>query len=393
MGIQRCFINRTMSDNKEFIDKLLDSEEDEKQGTHAKRGFRYQDWWCTYKTFETWASLNTNFAVGVEIKEDFTIIDCLESPTKIEFFQIKKNERPKLWSINDLIKSPQRKNKKEDSILSKLYSRWLKFMPLDTKMYFITNQKLKGKDVKNNDIEHFDSNLGCDLHPSEVNRITNALQRQLNLSSNEPVELNRIQFCISNMDVNEPDTHVIGKIYSLNEEAKFPIYLRNIGVAAKYLTNHFYQLSSNTNFAINIDQLKERCITRKGFEDIIHKIEDTHKTPEDYMNEGISTLSEEGYPYRSRKQIIKASTEVLLDLRNRNQQHSQNLFFEIDKFFSEQETMINKFDTLSNLINFVSERLFADRKYNFLTLEYIKCSVLIFEVSDGDIYCEQYFNL
>ncbi|TCB75558.1 DUF4297 domain-containing protein [Acinetobacter sp. ANC 3781] len=382
-----------MNNNNDFIKKLLDSTEDEKQGTHAKRGFRYQDWWCTYKTFETWSLLNTNFAVGAEIKEDFTIIDCLENPTKIEFFQIKKNERPNLWLINDLIKSPQRKNGKEDSILSKLYSRWLRFKPLDTKMYFITNQKLKGKDCNNKDIEHFNSNLESDFHPNEVTRMSNALQRQLNLSTTEVIELNRIQFCISNMDVNEPDTHVIGKIYSLNEAAKFPIYLRNIGVAAKYITNHFYQLTSNINYAINIEQLKERCITRKGFEDIIYEIEETFKTPEDYMKEGFRILNDEGYAYRLRKKILKTSTEVLLDLRNRDQEHNQNLFFEIDSFFSEHESIINNFETLSKLIDFVTDKIFLVRKHNFITLEYIKCSVLIYEVSDGDIYCEQYFNL
>lgn len=382
-----------MTDNNEFIAKLLDSIEDEKQGTHAKRGFRYQDWWCTYKTFEVWSTVPTDFAVGVEIKEDFTVIDSLNNPKKIEFFQIKKNERLKLWDIGDLIRSPQRKNEKEDSVLSKLYSRWMLFKPLNTQMYFITNQKLKAKDCLNNSIEHHNSNLGKDLHSSEVLRISTALKKQLSIQESEILDLDRIQFCISKMDVSEPETHVIGKVYTLNEDYKFPIHLKNIGVAVKYITNHFYQMSSNTNYAINIEQLQERCLTRKNFEEIITKIEEIYKTPEKYMEEGINTLDQEAYPYRQRKKILKSQTEVLLDLRNRNKDHSQNLFLEIHNFYSKNESLLDSLRTLSQTIDHISEKLFANRKYNFITMEYIKCCVLIYDISDGDIYCEQYFNI
>ncbi len=40
--------------------------DDEKTGAHAKRGFRYQDWWSTLKTFEVWSTSNLDFVIGTE---------------------------------------------------------------------------------------------------------------------------------------------------------------------------------------------------------------------------------------------------------------------------------------------------------------------------------------
>ncbi|EMP4603473.1 DUF4297 domain-containing protein, partial [Acinetobacter baumannii] len=139
-----------------ILKKIIDMPEDEKTGAHAKRGFRYQDWWSTLKTFEVWSTSNLDFVIGTEVKEDLTILDSLSNPSSLEFYQIKKKETG-LWKINDLINTVKRKKAVEKSVLSKLYTRHLDFHPVSTKLYFISNAKLKALDINKKDIEHTNS--------------------------------------------------------------------------------------------------------------------------------------------------------------------------------------------------------------------------------------------
>ncbi|WP_180179308.1 dsDNA nuclease domain-containing protein [Acinetobacter sp. YH12041] len=81
-----------MSDSELILKKILDTPDDEKTGAHAKRGFRYQDWWSTLKTFQVWSYSNSDFVIGTEVKEDLTIIDSLTKPQLIEFYQVKKRK-------------------------------------------------------------------------------------------------------------------------------------------------------------------------------------------------------------------------------------------------------------------------------------------------------------
>ena len=107
-----------MSNAELVLKKILDAPNDEKTGAHAKRGFRYQDWWSTLKTFQLWSSSNLDFVIGAEIKEDLTIIDSFTHPQLIEFYQIKKKETG-IWKINELIRPTKRVNVEEKSVLSK----------------------------------------------------------------------------------------------------------------------------------------------------------------------------------------------------------------------------------------------------------------------------------
>lgn len=365
--------------------------DDEKTGAHAKRGFRYQDWWSTLKTFEVWSTSNLDFVIGTEVKEDLTILDSLSKPSSLEFYQIKKKETG-LWKINDLTNTVKRKKALEKSVLSKLYTRHLDFHPLSTKLYFISNAKLKALDINKNDIEHTNSNFKTDIHPEVLSLIDKKLKTQLSLNHEYHIDYSLINFSITKISVDEPDTHVMGKILDLNENSKFPIKLNNIKIAVNYITSQFNKMSSNVDYAVNIEQILERCMTRNKFEEIISSVERTKITLENFMEEGLSELEKEGYPFLKRRKLIQPSREVLLSIRDRSKVDVQELFSIIHQIYLDSIIHLEKLTNISEIMDYLTNEILKNGTKNF-SIEYIKCANLLYIISEGAVYCNEYFNI
>jgi len=82
---------RRPEDVQDSLDLVLrDRPIDEKNGVNASLGFTFQQWWAALSIAELLGSGN-DFAVGVEVKEDIAILDSAQSPTKVEFCQVKKH--------------------------------------------------------------------------------------------------------------------------------------------------------------------------------------------------------------------------------------------------------------------------------------------------------------
>lgn len=380
-----------MNNSNIVLKKILDTPEDEKTGAHAKRGFGYQDWWSTLKTFELWSTSNLDFVIGVEIKEDVIIIDSISKPMTIEFYQIKKKETG-VWNINDLTRTVSRKKVAEKSILSKLYLRYINFQPISTKLYFISNAKLKAHNINNSEIEHSNSNFKSDIHPEVLSKIDNKLKVQLNLDDKVQIDYSIINFQVSKLSVDEPETHIMGKILDLNEDNKFPIKLTNIKIAINYITTQFNQMGSNTNYATNVGQILERCLTRNKFEEIVFNIEKTTVTLENFMDEGLNELEKEGYPFLKRRKLIQPSREVLLNIRDRSKVDVQNLFSYIHESYIDSILHLEKLSKISEIMENLTNATLKNG-INTFSLEFIKCATLLYIISDGAIYCDKYFNI
>ncbi|MDQ1210581.1 hypothetical protein QE380_003504 [Acinetobacter baylyi] len=380
-----------MTDSDIILKRITDSTDDEKKGAHAKRGFRYQDWWSTLKTFELWSTSNLDFVIGTEVKEDLTILDSFTKPSTLEFYQIKKKETG-VWRLNDLTQTVKRKNVLEKSTLSKLYKRHIDFYPVSTKLYFVSNAKLKALDINKNNVEHSNSNFKNDIHPDDLNIIEKKLKKQLNINNEQEIDYSLINFNITRISVDEPDTHVMGKILDLNETCKFPLKLNNIKIAVNYITSQFNKMSSNVDFAINIDQILERCMTRNKFEEIINNVERTKITLENFMDEGLSELEKEGYPFLKRRKLIQPSREVLLTIRDRSKVEVQELFFLIHQNYLDSVIYLENLSTVSEIMDYLSNQILKNGIKSF-SIEYIKCANLLYVISEGAVYCEEYFNI
>ena len=364
--------------------------DDEKTGAQAKRGFRYQDWWCTEKIFSIWATEGIkDFALGSEIKEDAVVIDSITAPEKLEFYQIKKREN-KNWLISDLIRVETQKK----SILSKLYSRLIKFETSDIRLFFITNASLKAVHAnEQNERYHTNINLELNLIDTDKKKIKKSIRNQLELSDEIEVNLNKINFKVISLPLEDTDKYIYGSIYALNSEYKFPITIKNIHVAANHITHIFNKISADTEYATDLPKLLSRCVTREQLEKIITTIEKNFFDPEDILKNGIHKLERESYPHRKLKKIELASHEVLLDLRNRSKSNSQNLFSEIHQYYLKNDELLDELINFSSIIDKVSSDIYSSKNDGLFPREYIKCAVIIYDISNGKIYCEKFFNI
>ena len=136
---------RQPEDGQDSLDLLLrDRPIDEKNGVNASLGFTFQQWWAALSIVELLGS-GDDFAVGLEVKEDIAILDSAQSPTRVEFCQVKKHERDGVWVLKDLHRkgSKRKDGTYENSILAKLYARRQEFGVSRANLRFVSNIGVK----------------------------------------------------------------------------------------------------------------------------------------------------------------------------------------------------------------------------------------------------------
>lgn len=158
------------SDSLELL--LRDRPSDEKGGSSATLGFSFQQWWATLAIVERLASTEA-FAIGLEVKEDVAILDSSEAPTRVEFCQIKKNERAAGWAVKGLHKrgSKRAHGTHEPSALAKLYRRRIEFKGHPTYLRFVSNAGFKTTNEDHGQSQSWSTKLGA----SEIRYSSRAL--------------------------------------------------------------------------------------------------------------------------------------------------------------------------------------------------------------------------
>lgn len=133
-------------------------------------------------------------------------------------------------------------------------------------------------------------------------------------------------------------------------------------------------------------------MTRNKFEEIINNVERTKITLENFMDEGLSELEKEGYPFLKRRKLIQPSREVLLTIRDRSKVEVQELFFLIHQNYLDSVIYLENLSTVSEIMDYLSNQILKNGIKSF-SIEYIKCANLLYVISEGAVYCEEYFNI
>lgn len=163
---------------------LADTPEDDNSGQIATQGFGYQEWYAVLLVTEL-LEKSDDFAVGLEVKEDVSVIDSATAPNKVEFCQVKTNEQAAAWVFAEL----HRKGRKlkdgthPPSILGKLFNRRHQFAGHKTTLRFVSNSSFKvphGGDTVNTHDYHLDN-----LSEESKKTLRQALSEQLSVASTD----------------------------------------------------------------------------------------------------------------------------------------------------------------------------------------------------------------
>lgn len=297
--------------NPDALELLLqDTPTDEKTGAHATLGFTYQQWWGALAVAELLAS-SEDFAVGVEVKEDVALLDSANSPTAVEFCQIKKNEQTGGWKLKELRSEGRlRKDKTRDvSPLAKLYKRRHDFSGHPTKLRFVSNVGVKVSLEGAEDVFINECQLS-DLAESQQEELREHIAKQLRVA---PTDLDLEKFAIHRSDLPLGQQHIFlaGKLVELSESGKLPFDLTQPTVAARVLASILQSKASNTGYASNFTELKKRLLSRSEALQALARVAGAKPQIGEVLDSAIQRLDAEVHPFSAVK-AIRAERVVVL---------------------------------------------------------------------------------
>lgn len=375
---QRTSARRTESiqDSLELV--LRDRPIDEKNGVNASLGFTFQQWWAALSIAELLAG-SDDFAVGVEVKEDIAILDSAQSPTKVEFCQVKKHERDGVWVLKDLHKkgSKRKDGTYEHSILAKLYSRRTEFGAARASLRFVSNIGVKLPDEADRATLATNTDLSV-LTAGQQQLVKQAISAQLGIDE-EDIDLAGVLVHKTNLPLGEPEIFVGGKLEQLSSTGQLPFQLSHTSVAARVLASEVQSRASSTAYARSFDDLKLRIISRAQALDILANVAQSRAPLSEILEAATAELDREGHPFIERKDIKAQRVRVCADASDRTNMIFSGIAHALQRARVPIEAAIGAKATLGELMNEVVEeaRASSSAECNGLSLAYIRAVALL----------------
>ncbi len=375
---QRTSARRT-EDVQDSLDLLLrDRPIDEKNGVNASLGFTFQQWWAALSIVERLGGAD-DFAVGVEVKEDIAILDSAQSPTEVEFCQVKKHERDGVWVLKDLHKkgSKRKDGTHEHSILAKLYARRREFGAARASLRFVSNIGVKLPDEADRDSLATNTDLSA-LTASQQQLVKQAISAQLGISEDD-IDLAGVLVHKTNLPLGEPEIFVSGKLEQLSSTGKLPFQLSHTSVAARVLASEVQSRASSTTYARSFEDLKLRIISKAQALDILANVAKSRAPLSEILEGATAELDREGHPFIERKDIKAQKVRVCADASDRTNMIFSGVANALQRARIPVEAAIGAKATLGELMNEVVEeaRASSPADCNGLSLAYIRAVALL----------------
>lgn len=368
---------------------LRDRPIDEKNGANATLGFTFQQWWATLSIVELLGD-EDDFAVGVEVKEDVAILDSAQTPTEVEFCQVKKHEREGVWILKDLHKkgSKRKDGAHEHSILAKLYSRRNQFGADRASLKFVSNIGVKLPDESDGTSHATNTDLSS-LTTEQQKLIKLAISTQLGIPEEE-VDLAGVMVHKTNLPLGEPEIFVSGKLEQLSSTGRLPFPLSHTSVAARVLASEVQSRASSTTYARSFEELKRRIISKALALDILANVAQSKAPLSEILDEATAELDREGHPFIERKDIKAQRVRVCADASDRTNMIFSGVANALQRARFPVEAAIGANATLGELMNEVVEeaRASSPADCNGLPLAYIRAMALLvlFDAIDLNVF-------
>lgn len=344
-------ISTSDATQRDALESLLrDRPSDEKNGVSSTLGFSYQQWWATLSIAELLKD-GTDFAVGVEFKEDVAILDSSTSPTKVEFCQVKKYEREGVWTLKDLHKNgPKLKGGgHEPSILAKLYKRKIEFKGHLTTLRFVSNVGFKLPNEAGKSSHAASAGLS-NLTEQQQDVVKADIAAQLATSADE-LDFREISLYRTNLPLGEPEAFIGGKLGELAATGRLPFPLAHVTVAARVLASEVQTRASDTSYARSFEELKARIVTRAQALEILSGVSASKAPALQLLDEALETLDRESHPYLERKAIRAQRVLVCAHASDRTNKLFHSVAWALFSAKAPIEAAIGDRATLGQLMN------------------------------------------
>lgn len=311
----------------ELPDVFSDAPSDEQGGQEANRGLSFQAWWATHRAFELLLT-GADFLIVMEWKQDVAETDSESIPSRIRYYQIKKNEKADAghWDLTDLIAmGPPEPKKMARSILGKLYQsrQRIKGFPAEAiSLGFISNRPVRY--FKDSKWSHCTEDV-AELPQDVVDKIVDAIAKDLQIA---PAEISTQEFrlTVTQMPIGAENQFVQGLLSQVNEARVLPFEVRNLGLASYVVTAQLLKRAGKRAFARDLDKLKERALSREQVIEILREASGiTTPRLSDTATSIIDGLEAARFDYRVIDEMRAEMTTVCVDVSTPNHPSMQRL--------------------------------------------------------------------
>lgn len=366
------------SGDDDLASLLRDTLSDEKGGSSATLGFSFQQWWAALRVVELLKG-NTDFAVGMEVKEDVAVLDSPTTPTTVEFCQVKKSERSGLWSLAQLkAKGAKRKDgTNELSILGKLYSRKVEFSGHAVGLRFVSNVGFSLPEASGKSVPTADTSLST-LPDEPASTLRSELAEQLGRTPAD-IDHGSLRVHRTNLPLGEQELFVGGLLSELSATGRLPFTLTQTTVAARVLAAEIQSKASMTAFARDFAELRPRLVSRQDAIELLSKVSESKPTVQVALDDAIATLERTNYPFVLLRDIKKERVRVCAHSSDRTNLEFRSVVLALAAAAVVIESAIGHTATLGELMDETVEKARADapRDLASISSSYLRAVALL----------------
>lgn len=366
------------SGDDDLASLLRDTLSDEKGGSSATLGFSFQQWWAALRVVELLKG-DTDFAVGMEVKEDVAVLDSPTTPTTVEFCQVKKSERSGLWSLAQLkAKGAKRKDgTNELSILGKLYSRKVEFSGHAVGLRFVSNVGFSLPEASGKSVPTADTSLST-LPDEPASTLRSELAEQLGRTPAD-IDHGSLRVHRTNLPLGEQELFVGGLLSELSATGRLPFTLTQTTVAARVLAAEIQSKASMTAFARDFAELRPRLVSRQDAIELLSKVSESKPTVQVALDDAIATLERTNYPFVLLRDIKKERVRVCAHASDRTNLEFRSVVLALAAAAVVIESAIGHTATLGELMEETVEKARADAHQDLASMSssYLRAVALL----------------
>lgn len=366
------------SGDDDLASLLRDTLSDEKGGSSATLGFSFQQWWAALRVVELLKG-DTDFAVGMEVKEDVAVLDSPTTPTTVEFCQVKKSERSGLWSLAQLkAKGAKRKDgTNELSILGKLYSRKVEFSGHAVGLRFVSNVGFSLPEASGKSVPTADTSLST-LPDEPASTLRSELAEQLGRTPAD-IDHGSLRVHRTNLPLGEQELFVGGLLSELSATGRLPFTLTQTTVAARVLAAEIQSKASMTAFARDFAELRPRLVSRQDAIELLSKVSESKPTVQVALDDAIATLERTNYPFVLLRDIKKERVRVCAHASDRTNLEFRSVVLALAAAAVVIESAIGHTATLGELMDETVEKARADAHQDLASMSssYLRAVALL----------------
>ena len=322
----------------------------ENAGARSSNRFDYQKDWAIVKLTELHAT-GQDYMLAFEFHEDIAVFDSPQSPTKIDFYQVKTNDKSH-WNLTDFAKT---KKGKDDAILpstlGKLNEQLENFGDYVGGLFLITNSKVQAtlqnnidcltvtafnlKDVCSDDVKKLNAKLSIELAGKDLTKLFDLMV-----------------FNLQQLDIKHHSDITRAKLSSFIETA-LPNVKYQIGPIYKAIFDEIKTKNNAEATALSFEELKTtKSISRADFDKYLAVLKNNDSMKE--LTTSIAhRLDQELVDYRfvaSFKMHAKTYEIARMSYDDKQfQQLEQAVFNQVDNFHSTSKVSADMEEIYANL--------------------------------------------